>query len=90
MINLCTFNELRINNTFFDHKDQHKFTFTNTRGFKSIIDYIVTSRHLHPSQILDIRTLNSADVGSDHSLLLGKINLKLTSQKNREPPLQQK
>ena len=26
MSNLCTFNELRINNTSFDHQDQHKFT----------------------------------------------------------------
>ncbi|XP_030754777.1 craniofacial development protein 2-like [Sitophilus oryzae] len=81
MIDLCTFNKLRINNTFYDHKEQHKFTFSNTRGHRSTIDYIVTNRYIHPLQILDIRTLNSADVGSDHSLLLAKIKLKFKPHK---------
>lgn len=89
MINLCTLSEMRINNTFFDHKDQYKYTFTNSRGFKSIIDYIVTSRHLHPKQILDVRTLNSANVGSDHSLLLAKITLECTPKNRQGPSLQQ-
>lgn len=89
MINLCTLSEMRINNTFFDHKDQYKYTFTNSRGFKSIIDYIVTSRHLHPKQILDVRMLNSANVGSDHSLQLAKITLECTPKNRQEPALQQ-
>ena len=85
MINMCAFTELRINNTFYDHKAQYKFTFTNTRNHKSTIDYIVTNRHIHPQQVLDVRTLNSADVGSDHSLLLGKIRIKLRPQHNYKP-----
>ena len=41
-----------------------------------MIDYIITNRCLQPLQILDIRTLNSANIGSDHKLLLGKIKIK--------------
>lgn len=85
MINLCTINELRINNTFFNHKDQYKYTFENTRGQRSMIDYILSSRHLHPVQVQDIRTLNSANVGSDHKLLLGKIKLKLSLKQQKGP-----
>ncbi|CAG9826601.1 unnamed protein product [Diabrotica balteata] len=67
MINFCTNNELRINYTFFDHKEQHKYIFNNTRGQRSMIEYIITNRDIHPSKLIDVRCLNSADVGSDHS-----------------------
>lgn len=78
MVNLCSLNNLRINNTFYDHKETYKYTFENSRGQKSMIDYIVTNRNVLPSQIIDVRTLNSANVGSDHKLLLGKIRLRMT------------
>lgn len=64
LIALCAHNELRINNTYFDHKDQHKYTFANTRGQKSTIDYVITNRSVHPRQILDVRTLTSANAGT--------------------------
>lgn len=84
MINFCAYNELRINNTFFPHKDQYKYTFQNTRGQKSMIDFIVTNRKIHPAQVLDIRTLNSANAGNDHSLLLGKFRLQIKPKKQPE------
>lgn len=59
LVQLCAQNELRINNTFYPHKPQHKFTYENTRGHKSTIDYIITNRNIHPSNILDVRTLNT-------------------------------
>ena len=37
----CTFNNLKIINTFFKHKEFHKFTW-EARGHKPIIDYFVT------------------------------------------------
>ena len=40
---------------------------------------------MHPSQILDIRTLNSANVGADHKLLMGKLKLKIRPKKPKEP-----
>ena len=78
----CADNELRINNTFFQHKTQYKITWQNTRGQQSTTDYIVSNRKIHPSQIVDVRSLNSADNGSDHSLVLCKMRLLL--QKNRK------
>lgn len=51
---LCALNELRINNTFSKHKAQHKYTFLDNPGNKSLIDYIITNRTIHPKQILDI------------------------------------
>lgn len=81
MINCCSLNGLSINNAFFAHKLQHKYTFSNTQDRKSTIDYILTNKYILPSQILDVRTLNSANVGSDHGLLLGKIKIECTSKK---------
>ena len=42
LIDFCTFNNLKIMNTFFKHKEIHKFTW-EARGRKSIIDYFITN-----------------------------------------------
>ncbi|XP_043499919.1 uncharacterized protein LOC122522697 [Polistes fuscatus] len=70
MIDFCSLNGFRITNTFFNFKEQHKYTFSNTQGQRSTIDYILTNSYIPSSEILHVRILNSADVGSDHSLLL--------------------
>lgn len=38
-----------------------------------MIDYIITNRNIHPSKVLDVRVLNSANTGTDHNLVLAKI-----------------
>jgi len=40
-------NEFKITNTFFRHKEIHKMTW-NARGYRSIIDYILTKKKLSP------------------------------------------
>jgi hypothetical protein len=76
-------NELRINSTFFfQNKPQYKITWQNPRGQHSTIDYIMSNGKIHPSQILDVRSQNSVNIGSDHSLVLRKMRLLL--QKNRK------
>lgn len=72
MIDFCAQNELRINNTFFPHKPQQKVTWSNSRGQESTIDYIVSNNAIPLQQILDVRTLGSANTGTDHHLLLCK------------------
>jgi len=42
LIDSCTLNNLKIMNTFFKHKEIHKFTW-ETKGHKSIIDYFITN-----------------------------------------------
>lgn len=56
---------MRINNIFSHHKAQHKYTFENSRGQRSTIDYILSNRNIHSAQIRDTRTLNSANINSD-------------------------
>lgn len=85
LLAFCTLNELRINNTFFDHKPQQKITWSNTRGQTSMIDFIITNRTVHPSQILDVRSLTSANVGSDHLLILGRFRLAIQRKKKPSP-----
>jgi len=40
-------NELKITNTFFRHKQIHKMKWS-ARGYRSIIDYILTNKKLSP------------------------------------------
>lgn len=85
LITLCAQNELRINNTFYAHKKQHKYTFGNTRDQNSVIDYIISNRTIHPSQILDVRTLTTANVGTEHGLVLCKYRCHINHQKKKPP-----
>ena len=86
LIDFCSRNELRINNTYFPHKDQHKYTFNNNRGQRSMIDFIITNRTITPSQVLDVRALTSANLGTDHNLVLCKMLLE-RPQRNRKAPM---
>jgi len=47
----CAQNEMKINNTYFNHKP-HKITWSNTQGHSPMIDYIFSNRAVHPSQII--------------------------------------
>jgi hypothetical protein len=85
LIDVCSRNEMRICNTFFPHKLQHKYTFENSRGDKSMIDHIVTNRKILPTSIKDVRVLSSANIGSDHHLVLCKILLKHPKGRHKEP-----
>lgn len=86
LIEFCLQNCLRINNTFYDHKPQHKYTFMNTRGQKSTIDYVITNSGIHPKRIHDVRVLSSANLGTDHNLVLMKIAMCLTATKTQQCP----
>ncbi|GFG36537.1 hypothetical protein Cfor_09350 [Coptotermes formosanus] len=72
LIDFCTFNNLKIMNTFFNHKEIHKFTW-EARGHKSVIDYFITNMK-NAKVIQDIRTYKSNEVDSDHYLLRAKVN----------------
>ena len=63
----CSFNNMRITNTFFRHKEIHKFTW-EARGTKSIIDYIMANEKMWPN-IIDTRAYRGAEIDSDHYLV---------------------
>jgi len=48
-LDFCTYNNLKILNTFFKHKDIRKFNW-EARGHKSIIEYFITN--LKPSKVI--------------------------------------
>ena len=74
---LCNINELCIGNTYFDHKLVHKKTWRSPdRNTNNEIDYICISRRWK-SSLKDVSVCRGVDVGSDHHLMVGKIQLKL-------------
>jgi len=81
LMNVCSMNSLRINNTFLNHKRNHKITWSDSRGRQSMIDYIITNRNIHPSQILDVRALRTPDIGSDHRMVVAKFRVSAQPKK---------
>lgn len=82
LVDFCARHSLRINNTFYPHKLQHKITWQNSRGQHSMIDFVLSNRAIHPSQVLDVRSITSANIGSDHNLVLCK--LRMNMQRKRQ------
>jgi hypothetical protein len=66
-------NELKIMNTFFRHKEIHKLTWS-ARGYRSIIDYILTNKKLSPL-VQDTKDFRGYNVVIDLYLLISKICL---------------
>ena len=77
LLDLCTQNNLKITNTFFKHKDIHKYTrVCEQRNERSIIDYIiVSSRFFYYTN--NVRVKRGPEIGSDHYLVLGEFNLNI-------------
>jgi exonuclease III len=66
-------NELKIMNTFFRLKEIHKMMW-NARGYRCIIDYILTNKKL-PPLVQDTKFYSGYNVATDHYLLISKICL---------------
>ena len=76
LINFCIDNNFIIANTFFAHKDIHKYTReVISRNEKSIIDYALINRE-NRRDIIDVKVKREAEIGSDHYLLVTKLKLK--------------
>lgn len=69
LIEICEQFDLKITNTFFKHKDIHKYTWQqNTKELRSIIDYIII-RQTSSFKAADVRSYRGAQCGSDHYLV---------------------
>lgn len=84
LLNFCLNYDLVISNTiFYARKDKHKYTWESPDGrTKNMIDYIIVNKKWK-SSILSCRSFTSADIGSDHQLVMAKIRLRL--KKNQTP-----
>jgi len=66
----CAFNKLKITNSFYRHKDIHKFTW-EAGGTKSVIDYIIINDRLE-SITEDTRVFRESEIDSDHKVVESK------------------
>jgi exonuclease III len=70
---LVLYNDLKIMNTFFQHKDVHKYTWS-VRGARSIIDYIICIQNT-ANLILDVRVYRGPELETDHYLVASLLRI---------------
>ena len=84
LIQFCIENQLIICNTFFEHKNIHKFTReVKSRGEKSIIDYVIVEKSKR-NKIKDVKVSRGAELYSDHYLVVAKVKHVQSAQTLRE------
>ena len=83
----CVANELVVSNTTFQQHPRRLYTRTSPGDrVRNQIDYILIGIRWRTT-ILVTKTRPSADCGSDHQLLVAKLNIKLRQKKRRSVPL---
>ena len=76
LLNFCASNKLSIMNTFFEKRQNKKWTWESPDGkTKNLIDYNIINRRWK-TNVLDVRTC-AAEIGSDHKLVMSKIKMRL-------------
>ena len=81
LLGSCATNGLTIMNGCFEHKDIHKYTWESRgRGLRTIIDYFAVRKALRQT-VADVKVIRGAEAGSDHYLVLMKVDLRWTRGK---------
>ena len=74
-VNFCLNNNCVIDNTIFQHKEIHKLTWKSPDGRTvNQIDHVVINNKWSRS-LKDVHTCRGADAGSDHYLVVSRLNL---------------
>uniref|UniRef100_A0A0B7BPR8 Endonuclease/exonuclease/phosphatase domain-containing protein n=1 Tax=Arion vulgaris TaxID=1028688 RepID=A0A0B7BPR8_9EUPU len=77
LLEICNYNNLCITNTFFNTKPCHKVSWKHPRSHRwHQLDLVITRRNAINS-VLSTRSYHSADCDTDHSLICGKVRLKI-------------
>ena len=77
----CKENSLIVSNTLFKHKPSRKWTWISPdHKTKNMIDMILIKERWR-SAIENTRSFQSVDIGSDHSLVMAKMRVKLEVEK---------
>ena len=75
LLQLCCSNGFRIMNTFFQHREVHKYTwYRPSMDQKSLIDFCIVSSDLF-SDVLDVRVKRGAELSTDHHLVVCSLRL---------------
>ena len=70
LLQLCCSNVLRIMNTFFQHREVHKYKwYRHSTDQKSLTDFCLISSDLF-SDVLDVRVKRGAELSTDHHLVV--------------------
>lgn len=73
LLDFCLGHDLIITNTYYKHKEIHKYTRAEpSRKEKSLIDYILVERE-NRTTIQDVRVKRGSEINSDHHLLVATI-----------------
>lgn len=73
IIEFCILNNMIVTNTFFEHRDIHRYTRQGkSEHERSIIDYILADKN-NRRDILDVRVRRGPEIYSDHYMLVAKI-----------------
>ena len=68
-------NGFKVLNTFYEHKEIHKYTWKCPgRGLKSIIDHFLVRNEMNRN-VNDVKVVRGAEIGIDHHLVLMKAGL---------------
>jgi len=82
LIEYCEKYGLRIMNGFFQNRNVHRYTWTQTtRELASIIDYVIIKQHTH-FKPQDVRVYRGPECGSDHFLVIAKLYLPYRKMRN--------
>jgi hypothetical protein len=75
LLDFCCGNGMSIMNTYFQHRDIHKYTwYRDTVGQKSMIDFFIASSGLR-ERILDVCVKRGAELSTDHHLVVCRLRL---------------
>jgi len=84
LIDMCSFRDMVITNTFFRHKPVHRDTYRGPRitSQPKMLDYVLVNRRFRTS-VLDTRVYRdfSSFIDSDHELVVSTLRLKLRIQR---------
>ncbi|XP_030757958.1 craniofacial development protein 2-like [Sitophilus oryzae] len=73
LVNTCKQYNMKINKTFFQHKQIHQYTWTRpSLGQKSIIDFIITKQSIQ-EKIKNVTVKRGANCGSDHFMVVSEM-----------------
>jgi exonuclease III len=85
LLDFCASNGLAIMNTFFQHRDVHRYTWHRPGDpgrQRSLIDFIIASDDLRPA-VLDVRVKRGAELSTDHHLVVCSLRLALQQRRPR-------
>ena len=86
-LKLCTEHRICVSNTIFNHKIEHKATWSSPDGeTRNLIDYVIVNRARRNS-VLYTRVFRGCKVPTDHKLVISKLRVKLKAhQKCKRNP----